>query len=184
MADSRYRGAHYFPIATVRRVEDGIASYNRAQEYGQVSRDGVLFMRCLLHVHEDEAQRRVILLREILHPTLRLLHCAAGFYRRVSYRGGLTIDVAANNIRLRHMLFLPQDTLARALGGADDFQCFEDIASVSESTDSEQLSADIRGIVQDLMRQMCWSFWQSLDPFPADTLNAYLQEILTGMGFR
>jgi hypothetical protein len=184
MANSRYRGGHYFPVATVRRVEDGIASYNRTEEYGQVSRDGVLFIRRMLHVHEDEAQRPVILLREILHPTLRLLHCAEGFYRRVSYRGGLTIEVTVNNIRLRHMLFLRQDALERALGGADDFQCFEDIISVSESADSEQLSADLRGIVQNLMRQMCWSFWQSHDPFPVDTLNAYLQEILHGMGFR
>jgi hypothetical protein len=31
--NSRYRRAHYFPFETMRRVEDGVASYNRGSEY-------------------------------------------------------------------------------------------------------------------------------------------------------
>ncbi len=177
VTNSPYRGGRYFPLATVRRVEDGVASYNRAQEYGQVSKDGVLFMRCLLRVQEVE-QHSVIPLRELLRPTLLLLHCAEGFYRRMGYRGSLAIEVSANNVRLRRMLFLPADTLDIDLGELDNFQCFEDIVSVAESTDSEQLSVDIRGVVQGLAGQMCWSFWQSHNPFPTDALNRFIGEIL------
>jgi hypothetical protein len=48
VANSRSRGAHYFTFATLRRVEDGVASY-REEEYGQASIDGVLLIHFLFN---------------------------------------------------------------------------------------------------------------------------------------
>jgi len=185
IANSRYRGAHYFPFETVRRVEDGVASYNRTQEYGQISSDGVLFMRCLLPVHENAyaSQHPFIRLSELLLPMLRLFHCAEVFYREVGYRGSLTIEISANNVRLKRMVFLRLDSPDRFFGELDEFQCFEDIVSAIETTDSEQLTADLAGVIKSLARQMSWSFWQSAQPFPAEALNQSIDSILRDSGF-
>jgi hypothetical protein len=181
IANSRYRGAHYFPFDTLRRVEDGVASYNREQEYGQVSIDGVLLLRRVMEYNREDAQNPVIRLAELFQPAFRLLHCAEGFYRQVGYRGSLTLVVTANNVRLQRMLFLP--SMRVGFNDLRDFMCYENAVSATEIAQSERLTADLTGVVQRLMRQVCWSFWQSAEPFPSNALDDYLARILRDMGF-
>ena len=152
VANNLYRGAHYFPFATLRRVEDGVASYNREEEYGQVSIDGVLLIRRVMERNREDQQNPVLLLGQLLLPTLRLLHCAEASYRQVGYCGDLTMQVTANNVRLERMLFIPGVRLG--FDDLNDFQCFEDVVSATENTDSETLSDDLLGVVQSLMRQV------------------------------
>lgn len=179
IAQSPYRGAHYFRWETLRRVEDGVACYNdRDQEYGQVNIDGLLLIRRVMRHNRGEQQQPiepVLLAGELLHPSFRLLHCAEAFYRRVGYRGMVTVEVVAKNVRLQRMLFLPVDL---GFDDLNDFQCFEDIVSGRDVTDTEHLSGDLRGIIQGLMRQVCWSFWQAVDAFPARRLDQYVSRSL------
>ena len=127
-------------------------------------------------------QDPVLLLGELFHPAFRLLHCAEAFYRQVGYRGSLTIEAATKNVRLQRMLFIPRTRVE--FDELDDFQCFEDVVAVTETTESEKLSANVVGVVQGLMRQVCWSFWQATDRFPADTLDQYIAQIVGGMDVR
>jgi hypothetical protein len=175
VANTVYRGGHYFPFDTICRVEDGVASFNRQREYGQISVDGMIFVRRPL-----EPELGSIRVAEVFQPLLRLLHCADTFYRRVGYRGSVTIDVAAVNVYLQRLIFLPD----YPAGNLNDFQCHEDRVSVSHMTGSERLTNDVRGIVQALVRELCWSFWQSTDAFPADAIDEYIARVMREMGFR
>jgi Schlafen, AlbA_2 len=182
VANALYRGGRYFPYDTVRRVEDGVASFQAETEYGQVSMDGVLFVRRVLQLNTEGAEDNVLLLRELLQPTFRLLHCAEAFCRQFGYRGGLTIRVTANNVRHLRMLFLPG--FRAGWDSLGDYECFEDAVSAVEITESERLTSDLRGLCQSLLRQMCWSFYQSAEPFPAEALGGYIERGIQGLGFR
>lgn len=179
ISDTRFRGAHYFPFNAARRVEDGVASFDLGQEYGQVSMDGVLLVRRVMTLNR-EGPDNILRLAELFHPVFRLLHCAESFYRQVSYRGGLTVEVAATNVHLIRMLFLPG--FWRGIDNLDDYQCFENVVSATEMTDAERLTYDLRGLCQSLMRQICWSFWQSAEPFPAEAVDRYVAQVLRDMG--
>lgn len=37
-------------------------------------------------------------------------------------------------------------------------------------------------IVQELLRHLCWSFWQSAREFPAESLRQYMEQTIQGMG--
>jgi len=175
---SMFRGAAYFPHQTLRRVEDGVASYNRNQEYGQVSVDGILLLRREMRVDHDENQRPVIHIREFVLPFIRLLHCAQTFYRAAQYRGELTVDLSAAGIYQQSIQFLANQVFFER----DDFLCFEDTVFTRETIQAEQLDAGLADIVQTVIRQLCWSFWQSAEAFPVDALRVQLADVLQRMG--
>jgi hypothetical protein len=161
------------------RVDDGVASYNGANEYGQLNVDGLLFLRRVMELTREDPQNPVILSRELFHPVVRLLHCAREFYRQVGYRGGLSLDVNIHNVRLQRMLFIPGIRLG--IDDLNDFMCFENSICATDLIQSENLIADLGQIVQAIMRQVCWSFWQSAEAFPAATLDDSVARLLREM---
>jgi hypothetical protein len=175
----QYRGARYFPQQTLRRVSDGVASFNREQEYSQISAFGLLFTKRLMEAQHQEGRPEVIPVRETFHPLLKLLHCANAFYTHVGYRGNLQVDVAPDNVRAQRMPFLEDPYGFHDLG---DYQCFEDRVSVSERSSAELLQQDAHGIVQNVLRQLCWSFWQSPQEFPAAALHRNIERVIVQMG--
>jgi hypothetical protein len=179
IANSRYQGAHYFPFHTVRRVDDGIASYNGNNEYGQLNIDGLLFLRRVMELTREDPQNPVILLRELFQPVVRLVHCAREFYRQAGYHGSLSLDVNIHNIRLQRMLFIPGIRLG--FDDLNDFMCFENSICATDLIQSENLIANLGQIVQAIMRQVCWSFWQSAEAFPAATLDDSVARLLREM---
>jgi hypothetical protein len=72
----RYRAARYFPFQTLRRVEDGVASFNRENEYSQVSTSGLLLTRRAMQRYREEQGPEVIKAADVLHPLVKLLNCA------------------------------------------------------------------------------------------------------------
>lgn len=176
--DTRYRAGRYFPFQTLRRIEDGVASFNRNQEYSQVSTFGLLFTKQLMQLQQQEEQPSTILLRDVFHPLLKLLHCANAFYTGMGYRGNIEVAVALNHVRTQKMPFLRDPFQLYAV---DDFQCFEDRVSVTQLSSAELLRQGVNEIVQDVLRQLCWSFWQSGDEFPAANLRAYIEQVIRDM---
>lgn len=94
----------------------------------------------------------------------------------------MTLEVSANNVRLERMLFLPG--IRVGVDDFNDYQSFEDTVSAAEVTQSERMTVDLVAVVQSLMRQVCWSFWQATDPFPAERLDQYIAGIVRDMGVR
>lgn len=178
LSNETYRGGRYFPHATMRRIDDGVASYDRTNQYGHVSSDGILFLRTVMRVTNDEERQPIVLVGEVVHPLVRLLHCSRRLYRSVGYRGPVTVDVIARNMWQQRMPFVA-GTLIADIG---DFRCFEETVAVTDSFDIHNTEETTLSIVQRMMRQFCWSFWQSDEPFPAAVLDLQLADLLRRLG--
>jgi hypothetical protein len=63
----------------------------------------------------------------------------------------------------------------------ENFECFEDTVGVAERSSSELLRQDIHEVVQHTLGQLCWSFWQSPEEFPADEMRNYIAQVLAEM---
>jgi len=177
----RYQGAHYFPAASFRRVEDGVASFNRTEEYSQISAYGFLFTKRLMQSHaEAQVGVPVIAVREVFHPLFKLLKCANAFYSQVGYRGNIEVSALLNNVRLQRMQFLPDPY---RFHDADDYQCYEESVNVSEISSAELLQDGVTRIAQDVLAQVCWSFWQAAEQFPDAPFRDYIADTVRRMGF-
>jgi hypothetical protein len=130
-------------------------------------------------VNRQANEPGVILIGEVFHPLLRLLHCANAFYEHVGYRGNIEATLAVTNVRAQKLPFLRDPY---RLHPAENYECFEDTVSVSQRSSSELLRENLHEIVQDVLRQISWSFWQSAEEFPANALHDYIEEIIGRMG--
>jgi len=175
LSTQRYRGAHIFPFATVRRVADGVASFNAPAEYGQVSQFGLIFNRKLMQPHDGQ-----FLLGDPFHHTLRTLRCANAFFRRVGYRGNVEITVTLDNFLNLRLVFLPN--IVPADLDQNDYRSSEPEIVGSQITAAEHLGPDFGALLQSLMVQICWAFWQSREAFPEQEIGDYVQRILRDMG--
>lgn len=174
-----YRRGHYFPLHTLRRIEDGVASFNRGEEYSQVSTYGLLFTKQIMELHGEGQGPQVILLRDIFHPLVKLLHCAETYYTQVGFRGNIEVEVGVYSVRGQRMPFLSD---RYGVHTVDDYECFEQTVRVSQRSSAELLREKRRELMQDLLRQMCWSFWQSGEDYPTAALHDYIDEVTRQMG--
>jgi hypothetical protein len=176
--DARFRGARYYPLQTLRRIADGVGSFDQGEQYSQISAFGLLFVKRVLALHQQNNRPDVILVGEIFHPLLRLLHCAKTFYSAVGYRGNLEVNLSAVNVRTQSMPFI-EDPFHYYT--ADDFRCFEDTVSVGGRSSTELFHDDVNETVQSMLGQLCWSFWQSHEEFPAEQMRRYIARVIAEM---
>jgi hypothetical protein len=162
----------------MRRIGNGIASFDRDDAYSQISSYGLLFTKRVLQLQRSEQGPEVIFLRELFHPLLKLLNCAKEFYGRVGYRGNLEIAVALRNVELQRMLFLPDQF---GIYEIDEFQCMQGEVTASQRSSTEILQNGVADLMQDILRQICWSFWQAREEFPSETLQDYIAQTMRGM---
>jgi hypothetical protein len=176
LSGQRYRGAHLFPFETLRRVEDGTASFHRNEQYGEVSTVGMILGRHLMM----PGQEQQFLLRDPFHLLLKLLVCADRFFKQVHFRGDVEIDLILRNMRNHRMVFIPvqQGTVL----AEDDYRSYENVVSGQQIDAAENLENQRTQILLSLISQICWSFWQSGDPFPNVRLQEYLERIIRDMG--
>lgn len=179
LSGTRYRAGRYFPFATLRRVGDGVASFNRAGEYSQISAFGLLLTRKAMSLQHEREEPEIISAADVLHTLVKLLHCASAFYAQVNYRGNVEVVVGLNNIRTRRMPFL-QDEFRYY--NVEDYECLEERLLVSQQSSTEMIQSPGNELVQDVLRQVCWSFWQSRDDFPAADLRNYIDLVIRQMG--
>jgi hypothetical protein len=174
-ASQRYRGAHFFPSETLRRIEDGTASFHRS-EYGELSTVGSILGRHLM----VPGQEQQFFVRDPFHLLLKLLVCADRFFKLVKYRGDADINLTLRNMRNHRMLFIPvpQGTVF----AEDDYRSYENVVSGQQIVAADNLESQRTQILLSLTSQVCWSFWQSADPFPEDQLREYLERIIRDMG--
>jgi len=120
----------------------------------------------------------VILVGELFHPLFKLLNCARAFYSRAGYRGILDVAVTLKNVRLQRMPFLPDPYQFYEM---DEYQCMQDEVTASQRSSTELLRDGLPDLVQDILRQVCWSFWQAGEEFPAVSLQTYIAETMGRM---
>jgi hypothetical protein len=121
-----------------------------------------------------------LFLADPLHLTLKLLVCAKRFCRLIAYRGNVAINLTLDNIRGERMLFLPNVILA--LLDQDDYRCYENVVSGTLTIAAENLMSGLVEAAAALISQICWSFWQSPNAFPADAVQQYVQQMVRDIG--
>lgn len=176
LSGQRYRGAHFFPFETLRRVEDGAASFHRNEQYGELSTVGMIVGGHLMM----PGQQQQFFLRDPFHLLLKLLVCADRFFKQVGFRGDVAINLTLRNMRNKRMLFIP--VRLGAVLDEDDYRSYENVVSGQQIVPAETLETQQNQTLFSLISQVCWSFWQSADAFPNAQLQEYLGEIVRGMG--
>jgi hypothetical protein len=174
-----YRGARFFAGQTLRRIEGGVGSFDRDEEYSELSSYGLLRTKRKMSMQRvDRGGPEVILLRELFLPLFKLLSCAKAFYSRVGYRGNLELAVMLKNVRLQKMPFLPDPYRFHEM---DDYLCMQDEVSASQQSSAELLQEGVSSLMQGILGQVCWSFWQCGEEFPARALDRYIEETIERM---
>jgi hypothetical protein len=171
-----YRGTRFFPFETLRRVEDGSASFRGNELYGELNTFGMVFGRQIMRPGEAGQ----LLVRDPFHLMLKVLVCADRFFRLVHFRGAVEIKLALQNMRNQRMVFIP--VAPEIVLGENDYRSFEDSVSGQQIVAAENLESQLTQTLQAVISQVCWPFWQSADPFPAAEFHRYLDETVQRMG--
>jgi hypothetical protein len=176
LSDQRYRGAHFFPFVTLRRIEDGTASFAANEHYGELNTFGMVLGRQLMQPGRDGQ----LLVRDPFHLMLKVLVCADRFFKGVRFKGNVDVSLALRNMRNQRMLFIP--VAAGIVLDDNDYRSFEDVLSGQQIVAAENLEGQLTQTLQSVISQVCWSFWQSADAFPADDFQRYLEDTIRHMG--
>ena len=179
LSSQLYRGGRFFPFTTLRRVEDGTASFDPNEQYGQLNTFGLALARKQMQPTRME-QGNFLLVADPLHLLLKLLVCAERFYKLIAYRGDVEIRMVLHNVRGERMLFLPD--LILAFLNQDDYRCYENTVTGTQVVAAENLRNSLAQTAQILISQVCWPFWQSASVFPEEAVQQYIQQIVRDMG--
>lgn len=170
-----YRGGRFFSFNTLRRVEDGTASFD-PNEYGMLNTYGVLLARKVMRVDNEG----FLFIRDPLYLALKLLICAHRFLRMVQYRGDLEVSVILRNVRHQRLLFIPNVILGAL--DQDDYRCYEDQVEGKQIIAAENIQSNLSITIESIMSQVCWPFWQSPTAFPADRLRNLITDFIQHLG--
>jgi len=176
LSAERYRGGRFFPFETLRRVEDGTASFRLNEQYGELNTFGVTLGRQVM----QPGQEQQLLVGDPFHLMLRLLVCGNRFFRSVGYHGDVSINLTLRNMQNQRMVFIP--VRPGTVLGENDYRTFENVLSGQQIVAAENLEMQLNQTLQSAISQVCWSFWQSADPFPTVELEQYLERTIQNMG--
>ncbi len=183
--EQTYRSGRFIPQEVVRRTNDGIAGvleHNR--EYGDITQSGLVFWKKVVETRQitpGDPNSLIWIFGGVFHPIWKVLVCAARLYTALRYRGNIQIDVSVADCFRKTMPFLRGWDRQFQL---DDFRCVERKVTAQATTDAERIEEDRLVLINRLLIQICWSFWQPIEPFPADGLIEYVGSIARDMGAR
>jgi Putative DNA-binding domain len=121
LSTESYRGGRFFPFETLRRVEDGTASFRLNEQYGELNTFGVILGRQVM----QPGQEQQLLVGDPFQLMLRLLVCANRFFRSVGYRGDVGINLTLRNMQNQRMVFIP--IRPGTVLGENDYRSFENV---------------------------------------------------------
>jgi hypothetical protein len=177
LSTQTYRGVHFFTFDTLRRVEDGSASFGPV-EYGQLNTFGVGLGRKLLQARGDG----FLYIADPFHLLLKLLIAEDRFLRSVGFRGSVEISLTLRNIRDSRLLFMPEVIVGTL--DQNEYRSYENNVTGALIGAAENLGNDMAVNLQALFSQVCWAFWQSPSQFPGGRLRQYIGRLVQEMGQR
>jgi hypothetical protein len=186
-SSERYRGGRFVPGNTIRRTNDGVnGSTAQGMAYLDVGQHGNVFWKAILEpriAYANVPESVCLPFGDAFQSVLKCTVCASRLYRAVNYRGPIQIDVQMDRCAGSSMPFLqdPYQTF-----NLEDFRCIEPEVSAELQTNSENLDAedDLIEVLQELLGQFCWSFWQPEGPFPDEEFRRYIALSARQWGFR
>lgn len=181
--EQRYRGGRFIPLDVIRRTNDGIAGVNEpSREFGDLTRFGFVFWKKVAQSQELAAGNRETLywrFADVFQSILKALVCASRAWTAFSYRGQVQIDVRLGDCFRKTMPFVP-DALQQM--NLDDFRSIERSVSAQLVIASEVTAQNRDAMVLDILHQVCWSFWQPIEPYPRDWVRQYIERIMRDTG--
>lgn len=187
--DTRYRNASIIDPNYVFRVPDGVAGRtpNRATTsaiYEEINRYGLLFVRTQFREMpwQGDDSQPVLIYGDLFHMLCKVLCCAHAFYSMTGFKGSVLSRVSLHNVDEKRMTFYRLGAVIAETAAADDFRCIADVVSAERLVDTELIATNKLDVLTDILREICWSFWQSLEPFPRDRLTEYAAEIFHTIG--
>jgi hypothetical protein len=181
--EQRYRGGRFIPQDVIRRTNDGIAGINEpSRELGDLTRFGFVFWKKVVQTQQLAAGNPATIywrFADVFHSILKTLVCASRLWSAFSYRGEVQIDVRLGDCFRKTMPFVP-DALQHM--NLDDFRSIERSVSGQLVIASELTAQNRDAIVLDILHQVCWSFWQPIEPYPRDWVRQYIERIMREMG--
>ena len=172
-----YRGGRFFPRATLRRIENGAASFGNG-ESGEVNNHGLVLGRKIIEsalLHEQ----RYLQFRDVFHLCVRVYWCAARVLETVGYRGDVTIEIRLVKMLQQPLPFLPWEGFEAA-----EFTSYDAEISATQILPAEHLRSNALANIQELFAQLCWPLWQSEAEFPDAALREYIRQTLEAMALR
>jgi len=121
LSAERYRGGRFFPFESLRRVEDGTASFRLNEQYGELNTVGAILGRQIMR----PGQEQQLLVGDPFRLMLKLLVCGNRFFRSVGYRGDVGINLTLKNMQNQRMVFIP--VRPGTVLGEKDYQSFENV---------------------------------------------------------
>ena len=182
MEAERYRGGRFFPGESLRRTNDGVLGRIGQSSMGDLTQHGFLFWKTVVEFHQmsnGDNSTNFWDFGSVLRSVFKAILCAARFYTATHYPGPVRIVVRLSNCFQQSMPFIGWDQF-----GLDDFRCLERNVAAEEISDAEVISARFDLLVDRLMSQLCWSFWQPPEPFPAQLLAQSVSNSIRSMGTR
>jgi hypothetical protein len=181
-----YRGGRFVPGHAIRRTNDGVnGTTANAKAYLDIGQHGNVFWRSVLEPRlvADMPETRHLPFGEAFQSVLKCSVCASRLYRAVEYRGPIQIDMQMDRCAGWPMPFLRNHYDVFDL---DSFRCIEQEVRAELQTNSENLCTndDLIEVLQELLCQFCWSFWQPEAPFPDQDFRRYIAESAMHWGFR
>lgn len=126
----------------------------------------------------------VLLYGDLFHSLSKFLYCAESFYGASGFRGTVLVRVSLHNVAQERMTFYRLGDLFFHDLSPDDFRCIAEVVSTERLVEVDRIVTNKLDVLTDILRELAWSFWQSLAEFPGDRLNAYAAETLRGLGLR
>lgn len=181
----RYRGGRFVPEHTTRRTNDGVNG-STAMAYLDVGQHGNVFWKAILEsrlLNANVPESVFLPFGDALQSVLKCTVCASRLYRAVNYRGPIQIDVQMDRCAGSSLPFLQDPYQTYNL---DNFRCIKTEVNAEMQTNSENLDTedDLIEVLQELLGQFCWSFWQPEEPFPDEEFRRYIASSARQWGFR
>ena len=182
-----YREGRFVPGNSIRRTIDGVnGSTKQGTAYLDVGQHGNVFWKAILEprlLYANVPNSIFLPFSDVFQLVLKCTVCACRLYRTVNYRGPIQIDMQIDNCAGSSMPFLQERNQIFEL---DSFRCVEPKVSAQLQSNSENLDAedDVIEVLQELLGQFCWSFWQLEEPFPDQEFHRYIASSARNWGFR
>lgn len=178
-----FGGGRFIPGSTIRRTNDGVAgTVDSRRGYIDLTQYGfVFFRRNADKEFKNPADPRSEFYRfvDVISPIVRSLVCASSFYSELHYRGAVQIDVTMTDCQGKSMPFFRDWPAEYDLDG---FRCVERIVTAQVISDAERLDGRRVGLLNEILQQVCWSFWQPTEPFPRPRLEQRTASVMHEMG--
>jgi Putative DNA-binding domain len=172
------------------RIPDGAASLqgrtanpNVSPQYEELNAYGLLFASRQLRFTNWYGQdvREQLAFMDLFQPLLRMTLLAGRFYPAHAYNGNLIVNVSLKNVEGQAMRFVRAENILD-VQAPDDFRCYANVVSAQRLVSFEYLNNQRLDFLTDILSQLTWAFWQSLQDSPAARLRHFIQTLIHELG--